>query len=85
MTALVLIITGFHNVQGLEGTQMTSQAFGSVFSWFPYLLVVAIFLFAFSTMIAWSYYGLKSWTFLFGKTKFFKGIYTKYCFFYLLL
>ena len=48
---------------------MTSAAFGSVFSWFPYLLVFAIFLFAFSTMISWSYYGLKSWTFLFGKTK----------------
>jgi AGCS family alanine or glycine:cation symporter len=48
---------------------MTSQAFGSVFSWFPYLLVIAIFLFAFSTMISWSYYGLKAWTFLFGKTK----------------
>jgi len=70
MTALVLIITGFHNVQGVEGAQMTSQAFGSVFSWFPYLLVIAIFLFAFSTMISWSYYGLKAWTFLFGKTKF---------------
>jgi AGCS family alanine or glycine:cation symporter len=69
MTALVLIITGFHDVQGVEGAQMTSQAFGSVFSWFPYLLVVAIFLFAFSTMISWSYYGLKSWTFLFGKSK----------------
>jgi len=69
MTALVLIITGFHNVQGVEGAQMTSQAFGSVFSWFPYLLVIAIFLFAFSTMISWSYYGLKAWTFLFGKNK----------------
>ena len=70
MTALVLIVTGFHNVQGVEGAQMTSQAFGSVFSWFPYILVIAIFLFAFSTMISWSYYGLKSWTFLFGKSKF---------------
>ena len=70
MTAIVLIITGFHDVQGVEGAQMTSQAFGSVFSWFPYLLVIAIFLFAFSTMISWSYYGLKSWEFLFGKSKF---------------
>ena len=69
MTALVLIITGFHDVQGVEGAQMTSKAFGSVFSWFPYLLVIAIFLFAFSTMISWSYYGLKAWTFLFGKNK----------------
>ena len=70
MTAIVLIITGFHDVTGVEGAQMTSQAFGSVFFWFPYLLVMAIFLFAFSTMISWSYYGLKSWEFLFGKSKF---------------
>ena len=70
MTALVIIFTGMYNVEGLEGAQMTSNAFGSVFSWFPYLLVIAIFLFAFSTMISWSYYGLKSWEFLFGKSKF---------------
>ena len=69
MTALVIIITGFSGVQGVEGAQLTSQAFGSVISWFPYVLVIAIFLFAFSTMISWSYYGLKSWTFLFGSSK----------------
>ena len=69
MTALVIIFTGMYNVPSLEGAQMTSNAFGSVFSWFPYLLVIAIFLFAFSTMISWSYYGLKAWEFLFGKNK----------------
>lgn len=69
MTALVIIITGFSGVQGVEGAQLTSQAFGSVISWFPYVLVIAIFLFAFSTMISWSYYGLKSWTYLFGSSK----------------
>ena len=69
MTALVIIITGFADVQGLEGAQLTSNAFGSVISWFPYVLVFAIFLFAFSTMISWSYYGLKSWTYLFGDSK----------------
>jgi len=69
MTALVLIFTGFHqNPEGLEGTQLTSQAFGSVFSWFPYMLVFAIFLFAFSTMISWSYYGLKGFDYLFGSS-----------------
>jgi AGCS family alanine or glycine:cation symporter len=67
MTALVLIFTGmYENPAGLEGTQLTSQAFGQVFWWFPYLLVVAIFLFAFSTMISWSYYGLKGFDFLLG-------------------
>lgn len=67
MTALVIIFTGqYDNPLGLQGTQLTSQAFGTVFSWFPYLLVVAIFLFAFSTMISWSYYGLKGFDYLFG-------------------
>lgn len=67
MTALVIIFTGSYlNPDGLEGAELTSQAFGSVFSWFPYLLVIAIFLFAFSTMISWSYYGLKSFDYLFG-------------------
>lgn len=67
MTALVIIYTGMYtNPNGVEGAQLTSQAFGSVFSWFPYILVVAIFMFAFSTMVAWSYYGLKGFDYLFG-------------------
>ncbi len=67
MTALVLIFTGtYENPAGLEGAQLTSLAFSSVFSWFPYLLVLAIFLFAFSSMISWSYYGLKGFDYLFG-------------------
>jgi len=67
MTALVLIFTGtYTNPEGLEGAQLTSNAFEQVFPWFPYLLVVAIFLFAFSTMISWSYYGLKGFDYLFG-------------------
>ncbi|MED5307266.1 MAG: alanine/glycine:cation symporter family protein [Bacteroidota bacterium] len=70
MTAFVIIITGnYENVDGLGGSELTAQAFGSVISWFPYILTIAILLFAFSTMISWSYYGLKSWTFLFGKSK----------------
>ncbi len=68
MTALVIIFTGMYdNPLGLDGVQLTSAAFGSVFSWFPYLLIIAIFLFAFSTMISWSYYGLNGFKFLFGK------------------
>ena len=71
MTAFVIIITGsYQNVGDLGGSELTSQAFGSVISWFPYILTIAIILFAFSTMISWSYYGLKSWTFLFGKSKY---------------
>ena len=70
MTALVLVFTGYADgTSSLEGAQLTSAAFGSVFPWFSLVLVIAIFLFAFSTMISWSYYGLKAWTFLFGSTK----------------
>jgi len=49
------------------GVPITSAAFGSVFGWAPYALAAAVVLFAFSTMIAWSYYGMKAWTFLAGE------------------
>lgn len=76
ITALVLIFTGYGNdQQGLEGAALTSAAFQSVFPWFRYVLIVAIFLFAFSTMISWSYYGQKAFTFLFGRNKTTRFIY----------
>ena len=56
-------------VGGTSGVALTSAAFASAFSWFPYVLAIAVVLFAFSTMISWSYYGLKAWTFLFGESK----------------
>ncbi|MDC0948789.1 alanine/glycine:cation symporter family protein [Gammaproteobacteria bacterium] len=49
------------------GVAMTSAAFEREFSWFPIPLAIAAVLFAFSTMISWSYYGLKGWTYLFGE------------------
>lgn len=68
MTALVIIFSGMHqNPEGLSGAPLTSAAFATVFPWFPYLLLVAILLFAFSTMISWSYYGLKGFNYLFGR------------------
>ncbi|ETI58126.1 alanine/glycine:cation symporter family protein [Marinomonas profundimaris] len=54
---------------GSSGVALTSAAFGSAFSWFPILLAVAVIMFAFSTMISWSYYGLKAWTYLFGESE----------------
>jgi AGCS family alanine or glycine:cation symporter len=56
-------------VTGVSGVALTSAAFESAFSWFPYILAIAVILFAFSTMISWSYYGLKAWTYLFGEGK----------------
>ena len=55
--------------ESLGGVDLTSRAFDSVIPGFSYILTIAIVLFAFSTMISWSYYGLQSWKYLFGKGK----------------
>ena len=76
MTALVIIITGvYEDASGIQGVELTSRAFESVFSWFPSILAIAITLFAISTLITWSYYGLRCWTYLFGI-----GNFSKYSF-----
>jgi len=74
MTALVLVITGNVTAENAslndaQAILLTSGAFASVISWFPYVLTIAVVLFAFSTMISWSYYGFQGWAFLFGRTK----------------
>ena len=66
-TGLVLVVTGAYAApEAGRGIAMTSWAFGSVFGWFPTLLSFIAFLFAFSTMISWSYYGEQCWAQLFG-------------------
>ncbi len=74
MTALVIVITGVYNapehaalVEASKGAALTAVAFGSVISWFPIVLSVSVVLFAYSTMISWSYYGERSWTYVFGE------------------
>lgn len=70
MTALVIVITETHTVQGVQdGIALSSMAFSSVFPVFKWFLLLAVTLFAFSTMISWSYYGLQAWIYLFGKGK----------------
>ncbi|MGQ7294948.1 alanine/glycine:cation symporter family protein [Quadrisphaera sp. KR29] len=54
---------------GADGVVLTSDAFAEVVGWFPVLLAVAVALFAFSTLVTWSYYGLKAWTTLFGRSR----------------
>ncbi len=66
-TALVIILTGFYTQNTMNGVALTSAAFASILPWFPYMLAIIVFLFAFSTMLSWSYYGLKAWTYLFGE------------------
>ncbi len=53
----------------LSGVDLTSHIFESAIPHFSIILTIAVILFAFSTMISWSYYGLQSWTFLFGKSQ----------------
>jgi len=75
MTALVIILTGVYHPDGQytdliansQGAALTAVAFGSVISWFPIILSVSVILFAYSTMISWSYYGERCWTWLFGE------------------
>ena len=50
----------------MNGASLTSDAFGSVISWFPWILAIVVFLFSYSTMISWYYYGDKGWKYLFG-------------------
>ncbi|WP_159950829.1 alanine/glycine:cation symporter family protein [Polaribacter septentrionalilitoris] len=75
MTALVIIITNFdgqfmqYGVEIKEGVELTAVAFDSVIPHFSVVLTIAVILFAFSTMISWSYYGMQGWKFLFGKGK----------------
>ena len=75
-TGLVIIVTGVYTDSALTegaggdtGIILTSNAFATVIEWFPYVLSFAVTLFAFSTMITWSYYGEKSFAYLFGKSK----------------
>ena len=81
MTALVIIIFNGNGaftygsqavtIDGIsyQGATLTSLAFGDTISWFPHVLTIAIFLFAVSTMISWSYYGQQAWMHFFGRSK----------------
>lgn len=80
MTALTIIIADHESFQGgvqqvidggpvPDGVSLTSDAFGTFLPWFPAVLAIAVALFAFSTLVTWSYYGEKAWEFFFGHTK----------------
>ncbi|WSQ12874.1 alanine:cation symporter family protein [Streptomyces sp. NBC_01231] len=75
MTALTIAIANpaswaeAREGEDIAGVTITSDAFETVLPWFPDLLTVAVLLFAFSTILTWGYYGLKAWSYLFGKSR----------------
>lgn len=75
MTALIIIMANFDNnilVYGqevTEGVKITAAAFDSAIPHFSIVLTIAVILFALSTMISWSYYGMQGWAFLFGRKR----------------
>jgi alanine or glycine:cation symporter, AGCS family len=86
MTALTVVIAGtpmWHDARAgalaggdvPDGVIITSDAFATFLPWFPYVLAVAVALFAVSTILTWGYYGQKAWTYLFGKSTLSERVY----------
>ncbi|HEX2138549.1 MAG TPA: alanine/glycine:cation symporter family protein [Woeseiaceae bacterium] len=89
MTALVINITGAYNnpayadvIQTAQGAALTSRAFGEHLPWFTYVLSLAVFLFAYSTILSWSYYGERCTVWLFGEraSKYYKVLLLSFTF-----
>ena len=73
-TALAIVVSGAWRL-GLDDIAMTSAAFETVSVWFPYILALAVFLFAFSTIIATGYYALQAWKYLAGESRVLSRLY----------
>ncbi len=89
MTALVIVITGSYAnpayagfISANQGAALTSAAMSEVIPWFPWVLALAVFLFAYSTMISWSYYGERCFVWLFGDraSNVYKGLFLVFVF-----
>ena len=86
ITSLVIILTVYDPVMlndgSISGVELTSSAFASVLPWFPTVLAVVVMLFAYSTMISWSYYGLEGFIYIFGSNRWSKTTFnTMFCLF----
>ncbi|MEM6414263.1 MAG: alanine/glycine:cation symporter family protein [Pseudomonadota bacterium] len=68
-TGIVIVLSGAYTDESLKGISLTSAAFESVFWWGPYMVMVAAVLFAVSTMISWSYYGVTAFTYVAGQSQ----------------
>ncbi|WP_051297978.1 alanine/glycine:cation symporter family protein [Brevibacterium album] len=78
MTALVIVTTGVFrdaDPDAVDGVTLTSRSFATVAEWFPYLLAIAVVLFAVSTVLSNSYYGMKAFGYLFGDNRIAENVY----------
>lgn len=66
MTGLMIVVTGVYQGTEETGVVLTGMAFSTVADWFPMVLSISVTLFAFTTMLSWSYYGERAWGYLFG-------------------
>ncbi|WP_395949669.1 alanine/glycine:cation symporter family protein [Brevibacterium aurantiacum] len=69
LTSLAIITTGLYDSTSEDGIGLTSEAFASVAGWFPVLLTICVVLFAFSTILAYGYYGQQALGYLTGSSK----------------
>lgn len=76
MTALAIVASGVWRTETTDGVALTSSAFSTVHGIFPVLLTVFVLLFAYSTLLAHSYYGKKALGYLFGDSKIAETVYT---------
>lgn len=75
LTALAIIVTGSYETGATDGVALTTQSFATVNAVFPYLLTVCVVLFAFSTILSYSYYGKKAMGYIFGDSALAERIY----------
>lgn len=75
MTALAIIVTGAYGGSTSDGINLTTDAFATVHSAFPILLTICIILFAFSTILSYSYYGKKAAGYVFKQSRVAERIY----------
>ncbi len=76
ITAMLIVVTGaYQNADGINGVELTSMAMENGGEWLSYVLALAVFLFAYSTLITWYYYGEIGMTYILGEKKWVAHLY----------
>lgn len=76
ITAMLIVVTGaYESADGISGVELTSTAMENGGAWLSYVLALAVFLFAYSTLITWYYYGEIGMTYILGEKKWVAHLY----------